>query len=62
MKDIKVYEDRCPKNHHCPVVRICPAGAIQQKNIFSAPEIDAEKCTKCGKCVRYCGYGAFQVL
>ena len=60
MTTITVNESRCPKNHPCPVVRFCPAGAITQKNYFSAPAIDKASCADCGKCVRMCGYGAFQ--
>ncbi len=61
MAKIKVIETRCPRNHPCPVVRACPHNAISQKNMFSAPEIIEENCANCGKCVRLCGYGAFQV-
>jgi Fe-S-cluster-containing hydrogenase component 2 len=62
MTKIKVIESRCPQNHPCPVVRICPENAISQKDFFSAPEIDQENCANCGKCVRMCGYGAFQTV
>jgi len=62
MIKVSVEESRCPKNHPCPVVRVCPADAITQKSIFSAPEIDQENCANCGKCVKMCGYGAFQVV
>jgi len=58
--NIKIIETRCPKNHVCPIINICPADAIYQENIYSAPIIDKEKCTDCGKCVKYCGYKAFQ--
>ncbi|MBN1988253.1 MAG: 4Fe-4S binding protein [Bacteroidales bacterium] len=60
MNSIEVNESRCPKNHPCPVVMYCPAGAITQKDYYSAPEIDESLCTKCGRCLRMCGYGAFQ--
>lgn len=56
---IKVESRSCPQNHPCPVVRICPAGAIRQ-NGFAAPTIDMSKCTDCGRCIRSCGYGAFR--
>lgn len=59
MNKVTINESRCPKNHPCPVVRFCPADAIKQKDFFSAPEIDDEKCANCGKCVKMCGYGAF---
>lgn len=55
---IKVDSDKCPQNHPCPVVRICPTKAIKQQG-FKAPTIDQSKCIDCGRCLRYCGYGAF---
>jgi ferredoxin len=61
MLKVEIEASRCPQNHTCPVIRICPAGAISQRNPFSAPEIDDEKCTSCGKCTKYCGYRAFYV-
>ena len=60
MFKVSIDESKCPKNHPCPVVRICPANAISQKSYYSAPEIDQENCANCGRCVRMCGYGAFQ--
>jgi Fe-S-cluster-containing hydrogenase component 2 len=54
MKRIIINEAYCPKNHRCPVINSCPQGAIIQKNPFSAPSIDEEKCTACGLCARYC--------
>lgn len=62
MTKIQVIESRCPQNHPCPVVRICPENAISQKDFSSAPVIDQENCANCGKCVRMCGYGAFQTV
>ncbi len=56
---VTVEPRRCPQNHPCPVVRICPSGAIKQTG-YAAPVIDRARCTDCGKCVRYCGYGAFR--
>lgn len=44
---------RCPQNHPCPSVRVCPVGALSQKG-FKAPEVDMSKCVKCGKCVKFC--------
>jgi ferredoxin len=48
---------RCPQNHQCPLVRLCPVGAIYQAG-FAAPVIDPEKCIECGACPISCGYGA----
>lgn len=56
---IHVEARRCPQNHPCPIVRLCPAGAVKQDG-FAAPTIDKSKCTDCGKCFRFCGYGAFR--
>lgn len=57
---VSVNEKRCPQNHPCPIVRVCPTGAVEQDG-NKAPTINAEKCIDCGKCVRYCGYGAFHL-
>lgn len=54
MSKIVINEAYCPKNHYCPSVNICPVGAIKQENPFSAPFIDEELCTECGKCLRSC--------
>ncbi|NWJ52406.1 MAG: 4Fe-4S binding protein [Bacteroidetes bacterium] len=43
----------CPQNHRCPIISVCPVGAISQ-NGYGLPIIDESKCTECGKCVRYC--------
>ena len=59
MKTTEVVPERCPQNHHCPVLRACPVNAITQASPFSAPIIDKSLCTDCGLCVRFCGYGAF---
>lgn len=50
---LQVKLDRCPQNHACPSVRVCPVGALSQKG-FEAPVVDLDKCIKCGKCVRFC--------
>ncbi len=52
-KIIKVSASRCPENHACPSVRVCPVGALSQKG-NKAPLVDYDKCTKCGKCVKFC--------
>lgn len=44
----------CPRNHRCPMIPICPAGAISQQG-YGLPVIDAQKCIECGKCIRHCG-------
>nr|WP_315022350.1 4Fe-4S binding protein [uncultured Aminipila sp.] len=53
LKALTVNKNRCPQNHSCPSVKVCPVGALSQ-NGFQAPAIDLNKCIKCGKCVRFC--------
>ncbi|MDO9510341.1 MAG: 4Fe-4S binding protein [Bacteroidales bacterium] len=61
MRKVKVEANNCPQNHFCPVIPVCPVGAIKQSSPFEAPVIDDEKCTNCGRCTPYCGYGAIQM-
>ena len=53
MKKLKVIVERCPKNHKCPAVKICPVNTLSQKG-FDAPIVDYDKCIKCGKCANFC--------
>ncbi len=48
-----VINERCPQNHKCPSVAVCPVDALIQTG-FSAPVVDESKCIKCGKCVKFC--------
>ncbi|AET69496.1 4Fe-4S protein [Desulfosporosinus orientis DSM 765] len=57
--NITVNKNRCPQNHPCPAIRVCPVGAILQIG-FTAPTIDQEKCISCKKCTKYCPMGALQ--
>ena len=34
--------------------KVCPHGAISRSEKMGIPEIDPEKCRKCGMCQRYC--------
>ena len=52
-KRLKIIKERCPQNHKCPAVEVCPVGALSQDE-FDAPEIDHEQCIKCGKCSNFC--------
>lgn len=52
-KRLNVVIERCPKNHVCPAISVCPVGAISQDG-FNAPSINEEKCIKCGKCANFC--------
>jgi ferredoxin len=56
---ITVIKSRCPQNHPCPSVNVCPVGALKQ-NGYNAPVVDEEKCIKCEKCVKFCAMGAIQ--
>jgi Fe-S-cluster-containing hydrogenase component 2 len=58
---IVVFKEHCPQNHPCPAVRVCPAEALTQKTT-AAPDVDPEKCTECGLCVRYCIKRALQIM
>ena len=52
-KKLKIIVENCPQNHKCPAVKVCPVGALMQKD-FEAPVINDEKCIKCGKCAKLC--------
>ncbi len=60
MKELVVKTPRCPQNHPCPSVMICPVGALKQDG-FNAPTVDNELCIKCGKCVNFCPMRALQI-
>lgn len=50
---LTVNKARCPQNHPCPSLRVCPVDALTQKG-FDAPTVDKSKCIKCGNCVKSC--------
>ncbi len=56
---MKIYADpkKCPQDHRCPAIAVCPSGAISQQSGHALPEIDGGKCIACGKCVRLCPKG-----
>lgn len=54
---IVVDKNRCPQNHPCPAIKVCPVGAIKQKGM-AAPAVDVEKCIQCEECVMFCPMGA----
>ena len=51
-KKLEIELKNCPQNHKCPAVKICPVGALSQKD-FEAPSIDYDKCIKCSKCSNF---------
>lgn len=53
MKKLKVIVERCPQNHKCPAVKVCPVNALSQTD-FNAPTVDYDKCIKCGKGSNFC--------
>ncbi|MFA6844340.1 MAG: 4Fe-4S binding protein [Sphaerochaetaceae bacterium] len=54
---MNIDKRRCPANHPCPAIRVCPVGALTQ-NGYGLPLINKEVCINCGKCVRFCPMGA----
>lgn len=56
---ITVNNQRCPQNHACPAIKLCPVGAIEQKG-HAAPTIDQAKCIQCEKCVMFCPMRALE--
>ncbi|OGI18068.1 MAG: 4Fe-4S ferredoxin [Candidatus Melainabacteria bacterium RIFOXYA2_FULL_32_9] len=58
---LKVDEKRCPQNHSCPAVKVCPTGAIIQIG-YDLPVIDQEKCVMCKKCVSFCPMKAIREI
>ncbi len=58
---VEVDKALCPHNHVCPLVRLCPVGAITQ-GLDGFPVVDNEACILCGKCVRKCPMKAMQFV
>lgn len=54
---LTINKARCPQNHRCPMLRVCPVGAISQDG-YGLPVIDEEKCIECMKCTKFCPMGA----
>ena len=53
---------KCPQNHKCPSIAVCPQGAISQKDIYSLPVVDEALCILCGKCMQFFPKGAFEKI
>ncbi len=58
---IEISEFRCPQNHRCPAVSVCPVDAMFQDG-NGLPYVDDEKCIGCMKCTRFCPMGAIIAL
>lgn len=56
---ITIDKTKCPQNHRCPSIMICPVGAISQSG-FELPVINQELCIECGKCIKFCPRRAIQ--
>lgn len=54
---IKVIKEKCPQDHACPAMNVCPVQALSQEGL-SAPSVDADVCIECGICAGYCPKGA----
>lgn len=50
---IKVDKAICPHNHVCPLIKVCPVGAISQ-DADGYPVVDYTLCIECEQCVRKC--------
>jgi Fe-S-cluster-containing hydrogenase component 2 len=61
-QQLTVNAAKCPQNHRCPSIAVCPHGAITQKDNHSLPVIDPAKCVLCGRCIRHCPKGAFEKI
>lgn len=55
---VKIDKTKCPQNHPCPSVNVCPEGALSQTG-FAAPIVDKEKCSECGICASFCPMNVF---
>ena len=56
-----INKDKCPQNHKCPSIKVCPKNAITQKDSQSLPQINYDLCILCGKCMKFCPKGAFEM-
>ena len=50
---ITIDKNRCPQNHKCPAIKVCPVNAISQTD-YKLPVINNEICIECKKCIKFC--------
>lgn len=56
---VVVSKLKCPQNHTCPAIKVCPVAAITQEG-YALPQIAKDKCIDCLKCVSFCPMGAIE--
>jgi len=54
---IRVDPNRCPQNHRCPAVVVCPMNALSQDG-HKLPRVSVGRCIECLQCIRLCPMGA----
>lgn len=67
-KKAVLNETRCDNSPFCPVMKVCPAKALERTGgtpaffglfrVGGKVSLDPAKCTGCGLCVQYCPHGA----
>jgi len=50
---ITIDKNKCPQNHKCPAIKVCPVNAISQTN-YELPRVNNEICIECKKCINFC--------
>lgn len=58
---IQVNKKICPHDHICPLIKVCPVGAITQ-DLEGFPVIDGNLCLECGACVEKCPMKAMEQI
>lgn len=48
-----IHAEKCPQDHACPAVRVCPVGALTQKK-HEAPTVHGDICIGCSRCAMTC--------
>jgi ferredoxin len=54
---LSIDPKKCPQSHRCPMLKVCPVGAISQYG-YGLPVIDESLCIECGKCTTFCAMNA----